>query len=134
MDATLAETGNTTSLRTERQLEVFAENQAAGLQVVSIRANKGDVVIFHGRLLHRTGPTLFQEADKNQIGKDAASCTRHVLANHYIPKSFQFWPPLWLTRMHVDRESRAADGKTTPFMRMHTCAQLEYNGGQVEKS
>ena len=36
--------------------------------------------------------------------------TRHVLANHYIPRSFSFWPPLWLTRAHDGLEDRASDG------------------------
>ena len=105
-------TGVTTTLRSEQQLEVFAENQAAGLQVVSVRANKGDVVIFHGRLMHRTGPTPRHEDDANEASsKVTTSSTRHVLANHYIPQSFQFWPPLWLTRAYPDLKSRAADGK-----------------------
>ena len=54
----LDEAGATTSLRTEQQVEVHAENESAGLRSVSISAKKGDVVYFHGRLLHRTGPTL----------------------------------------------------------------------------
>ena len=36
--------------------------------------------------------------------------TRHVLANHYIPRSFSFWPPLWLTRANDGLEDRASDG------------------------
>ena len=49
----LDEAGATTSLRTEQQDAVFAENEAAGLLSVPIVAKKGDVVVFHGRLLHR---------------------------------------------------------------------------------
>ena len=33
-----------------------------------------------------------------------------MLANHYIPRSFSFWPPLWLTRAHDDLDDRASDG------------------------
>ena len=50
----LARTGGTTSLRAEQQLEIFTENEAAGLRSISVDAKKGDVVIFSGRLLHRT--------------------------------------------------------------------------------
>jgi hypothetical protein len=51
--------GNTTDLRVRQQEEIFLENGAeAGLRVVSLCARKGDVLYFHGRLLHRTGPTL----------------------------------------------------------------------------
>jgi hypothetical protein len=39
-----------------------------------------------------------------------------VLANHYIPASFEFWPPLWLTRRaYDDVAARAADGRAMRF-------------------
>ena len=126
----LDEAGATTSLRTEQQVEVHAENEAAGLRSVSISAKKGDVVYFHGRLLHRTGPTLGTtdgalpapirgfsrqrplrlHLNDPRLVHAEERATRHVLANHYIPRSFSFWPPLWLTRANDGLEDRASDG------------------------
>ena len=49
----------------------------------SVDVSAGDVVIFHGVLVHRGGP----------IGD--VSSTRHVLANHYIPYGFDGWNHSW---------------------------------------
>jgi ectoine hydroxylase-related dioxygenase (phytanoyl-CoA dioxygenase family) len=78
------ESGN---VRHRLQLEVFEENRRAGLSEVTLdRLRQGDCVLFHGRLLH----TGSKPADLGAF--------RHVLASHYIPKSYGFWPPLWVTR------------------------------------
>jgi hypothetical protein len=62
----------------------------------------------------KQGPTVTPGGDKDSgtDGDASGSNSRHVLANHYIPKSFEFWPPLWLTRMHpaASADARAADG------------------------
>lgn len=47
-----------------------AEN---GLPESPVRVGKGDVLLFHGKLIHRGGPIL------------RAGSFRHVMANHYIP-------------------------------------------------
>ena len=72
------------NVRIRLQLEAVAENKQLGLEEVRLLVKRGDVVFFHGRLLHKgsnpADPSLF----------------RHVLASHYIPASFaNFWPPLW---------------------------------------
>ena len=85
----------------------------------------GDVVLFHGRLLHkgsrcvgrrrrasvpvvatprRVPPGCFRVWCYVDLefrvtrGRSPADQTafRHVLASHYIPRSYGFWPPLWV--------------------------------------
>ncbi len=56
---------------------LFEEN---GLPEIAIEAQKGDVVFFHGGLIHRGGPIL------------EAGSFRHSWAGHYIPRSFNPWP------------------------------------------
>jgi hypothetical protein len=51
-----------------------------GLSEMAVEVNAGDVVFFHGVLIHRGGPV-----------KNPGSF-RHVMANHYIPKNFDEWP------------------------------------------
>jgi ectoine hydroxylase-related dioxygenase (phytanoyl-CoA dioxygenase family) len=56
-------------------------NQAeSGLSEMAVEVNAGDVVLFHGVLIHRGGP----------IKKPRSF--RHVMANHYIPENFDGWP------------------------------------------
>ena len=47
---------------------------------LAVEANKGDIVFFDGRLIHRGGP-IMQEGS-----------FRHSWAGHYIPQSFNPWP------------------------------------------
>jgi hypothetical protein len=54
-------------------------------EVTLDRLRQGDCVLFHGRLLH----TGSKPADLGAF--------RHVVASHYIPKSYGFWPPSWVT-------------------------------------
>lgn len=56
---------------------LFAQND---LPEISVEASKGDVVFFHGRLIHRGGPILEPDA------------FRHSWAGHYIPRSYNPWP------------------------------------------
>lgn len=65
--------------------ELFeAEQREHGYEEVPVRAKAGDVVFFHGVLIHRGGP----------IGKPGTF--RHVMANHYIPHNSTKWPyPEW---------------------------------------
>lgn len=65
--------------------EIFEANERTfGLGELPVIANRGDVVYFHGTLIHRGGP----------IGKPGSF--RHVLANHYIPATSTQWPyPDW---------------------------------------
>ena len=51
-----------------------------GFPGVAVEAAKGDAVLFDGRLIHRGGPIL------------EPGSSRHVLACHYIPYSFNPWP------------------------------------------
>ena len=60
-----------------------------GLPEVAVEASKGDVVFFHGRLIHRGGPILEQGA------------FRHSFACHYIPQSFNPWPYEALPRLRI---------------------------------
>ena len=55
---------------------IFAENEAAGMEEVPVVAKKGDVLYFHGCLIHRGG----------KIEEPGSS--RHVFANHYVPSTF----------------------------------------------
>ena len=59
---------------------VERNRQEAGLSEMAVEVNAGDVVFFHGVLIHRGGPV-----------KKPGSF-RHVMANHYIPKDFDGWP------------------------------------------
>ncbi len=61
--------------------KIFEHNATAyGCKEVPAEAKKGDVVLFHGIAIHRGGP----------IGVPGSF--RHVLANHYVPESFEAWP------------------------------------------
>ena len=60
---------------------VFAENEAAGMIEKPIIAQKGDVLYFHGVLVHRGGKIL------------EAGSSRHVYANHYVPSTFDGTQP-----------------------------------------
>ena len=60
-----------------------------GLPEVAVEASKGDVVFFHGRLIHRGGPILEPGA------------FRHSFACHYIPHSFNPWPYEALPRLRI---------------------------------
>ena len=61
--------------------KVFEENaREHGLEEVPVEVGKGDVVLFHGMIIHRGGP----------IGEPGSF--RHVLANHYVPRGFEAWP------------------------------------------
>lgn len=64
---------------------VFEHNQQElGLEEAPVEVHAGDVVLFHGVLIHRGGP----------IRKPGSF--RHVMANHYLPDSFDDWPyPNW---------------------------------------
>ncbi len=55
---------------------VYAENEAAGMVEKPIIAQKGDVLYFHGVLVHRGGEILEKGS------------SRHVYANHYVPSTF----------------------------------------------
>ena len=55
---------------------VFAENEASGMVEKPILAEKGDVLYFHGVLVHRGGEIL------------EPGSSRHVYANHYVPSTF----------------------------------------------
>jgi hypothetical protein len=74
------------NVRSRLQLQAVQENDQLGLEQMPLLVKKGDVVLFHGRLLHKGS----RPRDPRKF--------RHVLANHYIPQSFLFWPPLWVTR------------------------------------
>ena len=56
---------------------LFEQND---LPEIAIEAQKGDVVFFHGGLIHRGGPILEQGS------------FRHSWAGHYIPRSYNPWP------------------------------------------
>jgi hypothetical protein len=56
---------------------LFEQN---GLPEISVEAQKGDVVFFDGRLIHRGGPIL------------EPGSFRHSWAGHYIPRSYNPWP------------------------------------------
>ena len=57
--------------------DIFKRN---GLPEVAVEAEKGDVIFFHGRMIHRGGPVL------------EPGSFRHSFAAHYIPMSFDPWP------------------------------------------
>ena len=60
--------------------DLFESND---LPEIPVDVSAGDVVFFHGVLVHRGGP----------IGD--VNSTRHVLANHYIPYGFDGWNHSW---------------------------------------
>ena len=68
---------------------------------VPVSAKKGDVVLFHGVLIHRGGP----------IGQPGSR--RHVLACHYLPKSFEAWPYGAWARYSFNGERFATTSETT---------------------
>lgn len=89
--------------------EVFGEHyndavdalfHANAIPEVPVLANKGDVLLFDGKLIHRGGPVL------------NAGSHRHVMANHYIPYDFDGWPYDGWPRFSFDREKRLTDPKT----------------------
>jgi phytanoyl-CoA hydroxylase len=59
---------------------VDLNRQEAGLIEEPVHASAGDVVLFHGRLIHRGGPVEDPEA------------LRNVMANHYMPRDSDSWP------------------------------------------
>ncbi|MDL5051041.1 phytanoyl-CoA dioxygenase family protein [Oscillatoria amoena NRMC-F 0135] len=77
--------------------EVDALFEKNGLPEYPIIADVGDVVIFHGRLIHRGGP----------IQKPGSF--RHALVNHYIPHDFHPWPFPQMPRYDFTGIRREAD-------------------------
>lgn len=74
-----------------------------GLEEVCCEINKGDIIIFHGRLIHRGGPIL------------KAGSFRHSMANHYLPYSFvEGWPHEDWPRYSFDGRVRTAAMKNAP--------------------
>ena len=71
--------------------EIFEQN---GGDEIPVEVSKGDVVLFHGILIHRGGPI-----------KDKGSF-RHVMANHYIPYAFDEWPHRTWPRFDFDGVKR----------------------------
>jgi len=67
------------------------------LPEVPVKANAGDVVLFHGVLIHRGGP----------IRKPGS--WRHVLANHYLPRGFKAWPHEGWERISFDGSRRVGN-------------------------
>ena len=53
------------------------------LSEITVEVSTGDVVYFHGVLVHRGGPIIEQDS------------FRHVLANHYIPRHSTDWHLSW---------------------------------------
>lgn len=72
-------------------VQLFEEND---LPEVPVLASKGDVVLFHGRLIHRGG----------LIGKPGSF--RHVMANHYISADSTEWPHKGWPRLAFDGTKR----------------------------
>ena len=64
------------------------------LPEIPVRVNKGSVVFFDGRLVHYGGQIV------------ESGTARHVLANHYIPTSFDDWPHKSWTRHAFDGSVR----------------------------
>lgn len=73
--------------RYESAVDELVERNRSVLGMVDempIKAGPGDVVLFHGALIHGGGPIV------------APGAFRHVISNHYIPYSFAQWPhPKW---------------------------------------
>lgn len=74
--------------------ELFRRND---LPEEVVRVRRGDVVFFDGVLVHRGGP----------IGQPGSF--RHVLANHYIARSFAPWPHVRWPRVSFDGSERFTD-------------------------
>ena len=75
--------------------ELFERNRLElGLEEVPVNVRKGDVVLFHGVLIHRGGPI------------EQPGALRHVMANHYIPYAFDGWPYGEWPRYSFDGEKR----------------------------
>jgi hypothetical protein len=68
--------------RYDRELDDVLEHnrRTRGAEPEPAMARAGDVVLFHGALIHRGGP----------VGKPGSF--RHVMANHYVAKHFEGWP------------------------------------------
>ena len=99
-ETALLENGETDHpLRARLTQEIFEENDLSEIPAI---CSQGDVVLFSGRVIHRGGP----------IGKP--SSFRHVLANHYIPYSFDEWPHVTWPRISFDGTRRFTDGKVAP--------------------
>ena len=77
--------------KTER---IFEENNRPEISII---ANQGDAVLFHGGLIHRGGPI-------KQPG-----ALRHVMANHYIPYQFTDWPHTSWPRISFNGKQRYTD-------------------------
>ena len=73
---------------------VEANREEHGFSEIPVEVNAGDVVLFHGRLIHRGGP----------VGKPGSF--RHVMASHYIPYNFHEWPWEGWARYSFDGERR----------------------------
>ena len=83
--------------------EQFEKNKAEhDLIEVPVNAKAGDVVYFHGKLIHRGGP----------IGEEGAF--RHVMANHYVPYNFTDWPYAQWPRFSFDGEKRFTSPQAQP--------------------
>ena len=68
--------------------------EANGVPEVPVIASAGDVVFFHGVLIHRGGPLR------------RPGSFRHVIANHYIPRSSTEWTHSTLPRFDFDGNRR----------------------------
>ncbi len=74
-----------------------------GQEEVCCQIKKGDMIIFHGRLIHRGGPILTKGA------------FRHSMANHYLPHAFvEEWPHADWPRYGFDGKVRTAAMKNAP--------------------
>ena len=60
-----------------------------GMPEVSLEAEKGDLIFFHRRIIHRGGPIL------------EAGSFRHSFVSHYIPMSYDPWPYEAAPRLRV---------------------------------
>jgi phytanoyl-CoA hydroxylase len=90
-----------TDLETGGEFEDWDYNDAVDLLCerndlpeVSVAVARGDVVLFHGVLVHHGGPIR------------TAGSFRHVLANHYIPYHFADWPHVQWPRLSFDGSRR----------------------------
>ena len=72
-----------------------------GLPEVPVEVNAGAVVFFHGVLIHRGGPIR------------RPGSFRHVMANHYLPYSFDDWPYRDWARFTFDRVKRFTGPRPT---------------------
>ena len=65
-----------------------------GMAEVPVEVQQGNVVFFHGVLVHRGGPILKRGS------------FRHALANHYIAYGLEEWPHVRWPRVGFDGEER----------------------------